>query len=131
MFQREVADRIEADAGSRTYGSLSVQVQVRARAERLVTLPPEAFHPAPKVYSAVVGFVPHPNIASGGVSLERFDRTVRLGFSARRKTLTNAFGAQVGREEAAAWCHRAGISPGSRAEQVDVEGWRRLAAHHP
>ena len=131
MFQREVADRIEADAGSRTYGSLSVQVQVRSRAERLVTLPPGAFHPPPKVHSAVIGFTPHAKVDFGGATWERFDKTVRLGFSARRKTLTNAFGAQVGREAAIAWCERAGVSPGARAEQVDVAGWKRLAFQSP
>jgi 16S rRNA (adenine1518-N6/adenine1519-N6)-dimethyltransferase len=131
MFQREVADRIEAAEGSRTYGSLSVQVQVRARAERLVTLPPGAFHPPPKVHSAVVGFTPHAEPDFGGAPPDQFDRIVRLGFSARRKTLTNALGAQVGREAAAAWCARAAVDPGHRAEQIDLAGWRRLVAQAP
>lgn len=128
MFQREVADRIEADSGSRTYGALSVQIQVRAAVDRLLTLPPAAFHPQPKVHSAVVGFSPHAPPDYGGVDVETFDRIVRLGFSARRKTLTNAFGNQVGRERAVAWCQGAGVHPGARAEQVDLAGWRRLAA---
>lgn len=128
MFQREVADRIEADSGSRTYGSLSIQIQVRARVERLVSLPPGAFHPAPKVHSAVVGFTPVPVPDFAGATPEAFDRLVRLGFSARRKTLTNAFGAQLGREGAQALCVAAGVDPGARAEQIDVAGWRRLVA---
>lgn len=128
MFQREVADRIEADSGSRTYGALSIQIQVRARVERLVTLPPGAFHPPPKVHSAVVGFEPVATPDYGGGPAEAFDRLVRLGFSARRKTLTNAFGSQLGREGAIALCTAAGIDPGARAEQVDLAGWRRLVA---
>ncbi len=128
MFQREVADRIEADSGSRIYGSLSVQIQARARVERLVSLPPGAFHPAPKVHSAVVGFRPIEAPDFGGATPEAFDRLVRLGFSARRKTLTNAFGSQLGREAAISLCSAAGVDPGARAEQVNLAGWRRLAA---
>lgn len=128
MFQREVADRIEADSGSRIYGSLSVQIQARARVERLVSLPPGAFHPAPKVHSAVVGFRPIEAPDFGGTTPEAFDRLVRLGFSARRKTLTNAFGSQLGREAAISLCTAAGVDPGARAEQVNLAGWRRLAA---
>ncbi len=126
MFQREVADRIEADPGSRTYGALSVQIQARARVERLVSLPPGAFHPAPKVHSAVVGFTPIAAPDFGGASAEEFDRVVRMGFSSRRKTITNSLGNHVGRERAITWCHAAGIDPGTRAEQVDLSGWRRL-----
>ncbi|GDX78794.1 ribosomal RNA small subunit methyltransferase A [Deltaproteobacteria bacterium] len=128
MFQREVADRIESASGSKVYGSLSVQIQARARVERLVSLPPEAFHPAPKVHSAVVGFTPHPTPDFGASTAELFDRIVRLGFSARRKTLTNAFGSSLGREGAIALCAAANIDPGSRAEQIDLAGWRRIAA---
>ena len=130
MFQREVADRIEAPSGSKTYGALSIQIQVRARVERLVTLPPGAFHPPPKVHSAVVGFSPIAEPDFGGGTAEAFDRLVRLGFSARRKTLTNAFGAQLGREVAAAICVAAGVDPGARAEQIDLAGWRRLVVAH-
>lgn len=128
MFQREVADRIEADPGSRTYGSLSVQIAARASVTRLLTLPPEAFHPAPKVHSAVVGFYPHQTPDFGGVTGQEFDKVVRLGFSARRKTLLNAFTPALGREAAAALLANAQVSPGDRAERIDVAGWRRLAA---
>lgn len=131
MFQREVADRIESDSGSKVYGSLSVQIQARAAVERLVSLPPGAFHPAPKVHSAVVGFTPYSSPDFGGPTGEGFDRIVRLGFSARRKTLTNAFGSSLGREGAMALCVAAGIDPGARAEQVNLAGWRRIAAAAP
>ena len=58
MVQREVADRILAEPGSRTYGALSVGVRAVASAERVMNVPPGAFRPAPKVSSAVVRIVP-------------------------------------------------------------------------
>lgn len=128
MFQREVADRIEADPGSRTYGSLSVQVAARCSPLRLLNLPPGAFHPPPKVHSAVVGFTPHTTLNFGGVDGATFDRVVRLGFSARRKTLLNAFSSSLGRDESTAVIAAAGVNPGDRAERIDLAGWRRLAA---
>ena len=58
MVQREVADRILADPGGRTYGALTVGIRAVATAERVMTVPPGAFRPAPKVSSAVVRIVP-------------------------------------------------------------------------
>ena len=111
MFQREVADRIEAGAGSRTYGSLSVQVQVQARVERLLTLPPGAFYPPPKIHSAVVGFTPLAAPDYGGVERAAFTRAVRLGFSARRKTLLNSMGSGLGRKRGSLWWRGSRIRP--------------------
>ena len=58
LVQKEVADRLTSGAGTRAYGALSVGVQAVARAERLFTVPAGAFHPRPKVDSAVVRLVP-------------------------------------------------------------------------
>ncbi len=127
MFQREVADRIEAEPGSRTYGSLSVQIQARAQVSRLVSLSPGCFHPAPKVHSAVVGFEPRA-IAFDPLL---FDRVVRLGFSARRKTLHNTFTAALGRDGARDFLLSCDVDPGARAETVPVPAWHRLAAAFP
>jgi 16S rRNA (adenine1518-N6/adenine1519-N6)-dimethyltransferase len=127
MFQREVAQRICAAPGSRDYGSLSVHVQVRARAELLFDLPPAAFVPPPKVWSSVVGFAPV-DVDLGGVDAATFERVVRAGFGQRRKTLANALGSAVGKEAAVRAILAAGIDPGTRAERVDLGGWRALAA---
>jgi 16S rRNA (adenine1518-N6/adenine1519-N6)-dimethyltransferase len=107
---------------------LSVQVQARADVRRLVDLPPGAFHPAPKVYSAVVGFEPVAEPDFGGVDGRVFDKAVRAGFSARRKTLLNAFSGALDRPRAAALLASARVDPGLRAEAVDLAGWRRIAA---
>lgn len=127
MFQKEVGERICARPRSKEYGSLSVTVQVRAAAEILVDLGPGAFHPPPKVRSVVVGFRPRtPDF--GGVDGETFERVLRAGFSARRKTLENAFAQLFGKETAHAALVQCGIDPGARAETLDVNAWRLLAA---
>ncbi|MEN9784945.1 MAG: hypothetical protein RLZZ299_209 [Pseudomonadota bacterium] len=128
MFQREVAARICAEVDDDAWGALSVQVQVRARAERAVELPPGAFHPPPKVHSTVVSFTRIATPDYGGVAPEVFDRVVRLGFSLRRKKLVNALATGMPKEAALAACARAGIDPGVRAEVLDLPAWRRLAA---
>lgn len=128
MFQREVAERLEALRTDDAYGALSVQVQARATVERVLDLPPAAFHPAPKVWSSVLRFRVHPEPDFGGVEAAAFDRVVRVGFSQRRKTLLNSLGSGFGREVAERALLRAGIDPRARAETIDLAGWRRLAA---
>ncbi|MDQ6971073.1 MAG: 16S rRNA (adenine(1518)-N(6)/adenine(1519)-N(6))-dimethyltransferase RsmA, partial [Mariprofundaceae bacterium] len=93
MYQREVADRINADAGSKTYGGLSVLARHFYDVKRLLVLPPGAFAPPPKVHSAVLLFTPH-----GREPVCPFDdlqRTVRQGFAHRRKTIHNNFRGEV------------------------------------
>jgi 16S rRNA (adenine1518-N6/adenine1519-N6)-dimethyltransferase len=89
MLQREVADRLVAEPGSKEYGVLSILIQHDARAERILNLPPGAFRPAPKVHSAVVRLVFHPP-APAVVSQSTFVALTQAIFTRRRKTLTNA-----------------------------------------
>jgi 16S rRNA (adenine1518-N6/adenine1519-N6)-dimethyltransferase len=89
MLQREVADRLLAEPGSRDYGVLTVLIRHRADVERLLTLPPGAFRPPPKVQSAVVRLRFHE--AMPPVEDEAaFERVVKKAFSQRRKILSNA-----------------------------------------
>ena len=67
MVQREVADRLAAVPGTRDYGVLTVTTQMNARVEKLMTLPPEAFSPAPEVHSTVVRMTMGPRFAELGV----------------------------------------------------------------
>lgn len=127
MLQLEVVQRLCAEPGSRTYGALSIEAQVRARPTFLFKVGPERFHPRPKVDSAVLRLDLFPQAETGGVDPDRFDAVVRAGFSQRRKTLLNALGARFGRERAAAALGEAGIPTERRAEQVEPEGFRRLA----
>jgi len=89
MLQREVADRLVASPGTRTYGVLSVLIGHVASADRIFTLPPGAFRPMPKVHSAVVRLrfhAPDPPPADPAV----FTAIVQAIFTRRRKTLANA-----------------------------------------
>jgi 16S rRNA (adenine1518-N6/adenine1519-N6)-dimethyltransferase len=90
MLQKEVADRLAARPGSRDYGALAIQVALLADVERVLTLPPGAFRPPPKVTSAVVRLRFRPSLEEVG-TLEIFERVVRGVFLQRRKRLLNAF----------------------------------------
>jgi 16S rRNA (adenine1518-N6/adenine1519-N6)-dimethyltransferase len=89
MLQKEVADRLVATPGHKAYGTLAIQVALTADVEHLLTLPPGAFRPPPKVTSAVVRLRFRPRVVDVG-DLDVFERLVRGIFSQRRKTLANA-----------------------------------------
>lgn len=128
MVQREVADRIAAGPGSREYGALSIGVQTYADVRRVLTLPPGAFRPPPKVHSAVVRLTFRPPRVR--ILDERlFDRMVRSIFTQRRKTLVNSlasFASTRGTDPRAALAD-AGIDPRRRAETLDLADLARLA----
>ncbi|HXH06342.1 MAG TPA: 16S rRNA (adenine(1518)-N(6)/adenine(1519)-N(6))-dimethyltransferase RsmA, partial [Vicinamibacterales bacterium] len=89
MVQREVAERLAAPPGSRTYGALSALVQLHADVSRRLVVPPGAFRPPPQVVSAVVRltFRP-PRVQVADLAL--FERVTRRIFERRRKTVRNA-----------------------------------------
>lgn len=121
MFQKEVADRLLAPPGSRTYGRLSVIAQWAARVRPVMTLPPRAFTPAPKVESTVVQLIPRADRAA--VAMADLERVTQVAFGQRRKMLRASL-KPLGGE---ALCGRAGLDPTLRAEDVDIEGFVRLA----
>lgn len=90
MLQREVSDRIEAVPGTGAYGVLAVLIQLRAEVQRLLTLPPGAFRPPPKVHSAVVRLKFRQRPIVGLVDEAVFTGMIRSVFTQRRKTLSNA-----------------------------------------
>lgn len=90
MFQKEVAQRICAKHGSKTYGITSVLTQAFYQTELLFTLPPEAFDPAPKVDSAVIRLLRRPEEDVANLPLDQFRILVKTAFNQRRKTLKNA-----------------------------------------
>lgn len=128
MLQREVVLRLIAEPGSKTYGAISACAQVRADMRFLLPVPPGAFHPPPKVESAVIIGELYAEPRCGPVGLAAFDRTVRAAFSQRRKTLLNALSPVFTREGAAAGLAAAGLDPGRRAESVSVPEYAALAA---
>jgi len=89
MLQREVADRLVSKPGTKEYGVLSVLIQQRAAVEKMMSLPPGAFRPAPKVHSAVVRLRFHPPTPDP-ISQGLFVALTQAIFTRRRKTLNNA-----------------------------------------
>jgi 16S rRNA (adenine1518-N6/adenine1519-N6)-dimethyltransferase len=97
LTQKEVARRITASPGNRDYGYLSVTMQLSADIELLFEVKPAAFHPPPKVDSAVLCFVPHDRAAALGIAdRAAFLRFVSLCFRQKRKTLRNNLAARYG-----------------------------------
>ena len=124
MFQREVAERIVAQPGSKTYGRLAVLAQWRADARIVMSLPPEAFTPPPKVSSAVVHLsaLPAPRYPADPAILEK---VVARAFNQRRKMLRAALkGIAPDIEDRLI---AAGIKPTDRAETVGLEQFCALA----
>lgn len=125
MFQREVAERIVAQPGSKTYGRLAILAQWRSDARIVMQLPPEAFTPPPKVSSSVVHLtaLPEPRFPADPTTLSR---VVALAFNQRRKMLRAALkGAAPDIEDRLI---AAGLKPTDRAEQVPIEGFCALAS---
>ena len=89
MFQREVAERVCAPHGSKTYGILSVLIQVYYEAEYLFTVPPQVFNPPPKVHSGVLRLSRRPEWPSD-VAYADLKRLTKAAFNQRRKTLRNS-----------------------------------------
>ncbi len=127
MLQKEVVDRMAAAPGSKVYGRLSVMLQAYCRVTGLFNVAPGAFRPPPKVDSAVVRLVPKAASEIGVDDPKRFAAVVRAAFGQRRKTLRNALSSVCTSEEILA----AGIDPQSRAEQLAVADFVRLANATP
>jgi 16S rRNA (adenine1518-N6/adenine1519-N6)-dimethyltransferase len=124
MFQREVAERIVAKPRTNHYGRLALLAQWRADARIVMTLPPEAFTPAPSVHSAVVHLtaLAQPRYPADGAVLQRI---TAMAFNQRRKMLRSSLkgmGADIEARLVAA-----GIPPTARAEEIGLEAFCALA----
>jgi 16S rRNA (adenine1518-N6/adenine1519-N6)-dimethyltransferase len=124
MFQKEVAERIVARPGSKAYGRLALLAQWRCDARIVLTLPPEAFTPAPKVHSAVVHLtrLEAPRFPADAAVLARL---TAAAFNQRRKMLRSSLKGFAPHIEDR--LRQAGIEPTQRAEEVSLEGFCALA----
>lgn len=124
MFQKEVAERIVAQPGSKAYGRLAILAQWRCEARIVMTLPPEAFNPPPKIHSAVVHLtkLDAPRYPADAAVLSR---VVAAAFNQRRKMLRASLKGQAPDIEDR--IRAAGLEPTLRAEQVSIEGFCALA----
>lgn len=124
MFQKEVAERIVAKPRTEHYGRLALLAQYRCEARIVMTLPPEAFTPAPKVHSAVVQLtaLPQPQFPCDFKTLQR---VTAMAFNQRRKMLRASLKGL--RPDIETVLESVGIAPTSRAEEIGLEGFCALA----
>lgn len=122
MFQQEVAERICAEAGAPAYGRLSVLASWTCEARIAMRIPPAAFTPPPKVWSAVVTLTPHAR-QPDAARFARMEGLTAAAFGQRRKMLRGSL-RRLGGEALLA---RAGIAPERRAETLSVAEFDRLA----
>lgn len=121
MFQREVVDRITAKVETSERGFLSVLAQNYLETERLFDVPPTAFRPSPKVWSAVVRLIPK----TQSVENEKlFREIIAVGFAQRRKTIFNNL--KIKFSDADRILKECEIDPKRRAETLTVEEWREI-----
>jgi 16S rRNA (adenine1518-N6/adenine1519-N6)-dimethyltransferase len=130
MLQREVAERVAAGPGSRSYGSLSVLVQLGWDARVILRAPPGAFRPPPRVESALLRLTPLPRPRAAAGDERQLRTVVRAAFARRRKTLANALaaGLSLPASRVREVLEEAGIDPSRRAETLDLEEFIRLSA---
>ncbi len=131
MVQREVAERMVAPAGDRKRGSLSVYVEARAKARIRIRVPPGAFHPPPKVRSAVVDLQMHEAPLIGASTPAHFDHVVRCAFSAPRKTIRNTLRAGFDGPVVDAALEQASVQPSLRPAVLALSVFQDLAAALP
>jgi 16S rRNA (adenine1518-N6/adenine1519-N6)-dimethyltransferase len=123
MLQKEVVDRIVADAGDPAYGRLSIMLQYFCAAEYLFTVKPEAFRPAPKVDSAIVRLIPHAKPPVDIIDFDAFSKLVNFSFTQRRKTLRNILKGKLEIPQIEAL----GIDPTIRPERLSLQDFAKIA----
>lgn len=131
MVQKEVADRMQEDPGSKEYGALSLAVQYYARPEIVLNVPPSCFMPQPKVGSAVIRLTRHEEPPVHVKSEKLMFQVIRASFNQRRKTLANGlnnFGAfSIGKEAIQQCIETLGVPVNIRGETLSLEQFARLS----
>lgn len=123
MLQKEVVDRLVAQPNSKDYGRLSVMAQYYCHIDKLFEVPASAFKPAPKVTSAVCRLQPKTFSERYPVEPAKLAQVLRVAFSLRRKTLSNALKSLLTVEQ----IKQAGIDPGLRPENLSLQDFCHLA----
>ncbi|MBR0598318.1 16S rRNA (adenine(1518)-N(6)/adenine(1519)-N(6))-dimethyltransferase RsmA [Sinanaerobacter chloroacetimidivorans] len=129
MLQKEVADRIKAQPGTKAYGALSVAVQYYCTVSHVASAPKEIFIPQPKVDSTVIRLDIRKEKPVLLHNEEAFFAVIKAGFGQRRKTLLNSLTGVYGlsKEEILAILNTTGIDPSRRAETLRIEEFAELA----
>ena len=123
MFQKEVADRIQASTSTKDYGRLSVLSQLQCKITRLLDLNPECFTPAPKIWSSVLLFQPLDNTLNKG-EINKIERLTTQAFSMRRKMIRQSLKSIKNLDEI---CEKIGIQTTMRPEEITPEQFLALS----
>jgi len=126
LVQKEVAQRICAEPGSRAFGALTVRVQYLAACEWVCVVPAKSFQPPPKVDSAVIKLMPRPFLVQAK-DPSKLETLVKVGFATKRKMLRNNLKGIVERDRLFSIYEDLGIKPEARAEELSVEQWVMLS----
>jgi len=130
MVQKEVADRICAEAGSSEYGAFTPYIAYNAQARVILDVGRECFIPSPKVDSAVVRMDLYKEPPVQVCDEKLFFRVIKAAFAQRRKTLLNCLGTgfsnQLTKDQLKACMESCGISPSARGETLDIERFAAL-----
>ncbi|MEM1289972.1 MAG: 16S rRNA (adenine(1518)-N(6)/adenine(1519)-N(6))-dimethyltransferase RsmA [Cyanobacteria bacterium P01_H01_bin.162] len=126
LVQREIAQRLCARPGHKTFGGLTVKVQYLADCEQICAVPPKAFQPPPKVDSAVIRLRPRP-LATPAIEPQRLQQLLKLGFGSKRKMLRNNLAAVIERSSLLALLATLNIAENARAEDLSVADWVALS----
>ena len=128
MVQKEVADRIAAVPGNKTYGGYTAKLGLYAQVTGRFEVPPRCFMPAPHVDSAVVRIDRVDGVVPEGLDREFVARVIDAAFAQRRKTVRNSMSANgFAKDVLDAAFEVCGIAPTTRAETLDVADFVRLA----
>ena len=129
MMQKEVADRIKASPGNKTYGAISAAVQYYCEVEQVISVPKEVFVPRPKVDSAVLKLTIRKETPVDLIDEKAFFACIKAGFGQRRKTLLNSLTGTYGlsKDQIRTILEKAGIDPVRRAETLDMNEFADIA----
>jgi 16S rRNA (adenine1518-N6/adenine1519-N6)-dimethyltransferase len=129
LVQREVGERIRAQAGSSSYSALSVRMQLLCRCSLVCPVPPRCFDPPPKVHSEVIALEPLPPQQRLAPSLARsVEQLLRRTFVARRKMLRNTLAGLLSEPQLLDLAASAGVTLQQRPQEVSPSAWVALAA---
>ena len=131
MMQKEVADRLSAEPGTKDYGSLTLAVQYRMNAKLAFTVSRTAFVPNPNVDSAIISLTPREPLAVQPRDEKQLFELFKIGFVMRRKTLWNNLTTAFGKGEAmqaklTAALEAIDLDPRTRAEKLSLERFIEL-----
>lgn len=127
MLQKELAQRLSAEAGRKAYGRLAAALSLWCQVRQVFELPPDSFFPRPRVDSAVIVLRPWPKPKVADLDPETFGRFTAAAFAARRKTILNNLIPAYGRQAALTALAAEQVEPGLRAEVLRPELLASLA----